>query len=208
MNEFRLLAAVTVLVGVAAVVVGGRLGPCFCLRGRYVTDDVIVRNGQMYVPVSALARALDLRVRDSGSTCDLVPEEAAAAYRFEVLSVERTGSYRAHFGTHDFSLEARPGRELIVVTCRLLNGTDRPQSIDLTGGRDTRLTDAAYRSVSPSTGYGRPLNGRAMVLARDGVDFALKFDVPQGFRPEGLVFSVQNTFDQSPLNFRVSLHAR
>ena len=208
LTSIRMVVGV-MLTGITAAVVAQGFGPRFCLRGRFATDDVLVRDGEMYVPVSALARSMGLRVRQTGSTCDLVPQEAASGFRFEVLNVERMASYRSRLGFYDASVDAGPGRELVVVTCRLWNGTGRPQSIDLFGGRDTRLNDGAARSFAPTNGAAGPrFNGQAMILAGNGLDFALKFDVPAGFRADRLTFSVQNSFDQTPLDYRVSLRSR
>ena len=47
--------------------------------------------------------------------------------------------------------------------------------------------------------------GMVSILAGGVADFALKFEVPAGFRPDRLTVSIQNGPDRLPTNFRLSL---
>ncbi len=202
-----------VCLGAAAGVWAVQARSCLRLHGRFVTDDLIVSRGQTYVPVSVLADALQLKVRNTADGCDLVGAAddlgqrfARDGYNLEVIDVARVGEYRAKYGYYDFPVVASPGKELVVVTCRLTNGTGFPQSIDLNNGRDTLLSDARFRSYAPLRGTGgRVLGGMLSILVGAQADFALKFEVPAGFRPDRLTVSIQNGPDRLPTDFRLSL---
>lgn len=213
-RQVKLATSFALGLGVVATVFAAQLRPSLRIHGKLVTDDVIVSNGKLYVPVTVLADSLNLKVRRSSGGCDLIGTrdelgwaQERNGFGLEVIDVVRASQYRPKFGYYDFSAMAGPGNELIVVTCRVTNATGVPQAVDLTNGRNTALSDARFRSYVPLKGSGGRVASNAMISlpADRWAEFALKFEVPRGFRLDRLIVSIQNSAFHEPTDFRVSL---
>lgn len=176
-------------------------------------------NGEAYVPVADVARAL-------GQTVSKRPDGFAIAaagganqlgsrqgkigdvvftgeFRFQVLDVQLVPSYTSRFAQRPFTTEATGAEQLAVVTCRVKNGTKTRQElvydIGRYGGPNTALTDTDEHSYLPwNGGAGLPYDVHrdegapvgAYLLPGAAQDFAIVFSIPQSATPKDLVFSL------------------
>lgn len=191
------------------------------INNRVASNDVIVRNGAAYVPVRDVAAALDMSVEKRADGFALVRAGGAnqleglrgkigddlfnGRYRFKVIKVVRGRVYTKQFSGHD-DVEAHAGKEMVAVVCRLKNGTNQTQTVDLMPGKNTALTDEDSHSFLPFTGLANDPPERApKLLPGAATDFAIVFEVPEPAVLKDLVFSVQDFSNKPGQDFRVSL---
>ena len=205
------------------------------INGSTVSTAAKSINGQMYVPVSAVAKALKMKVSASGNVIKLTP--AGGTYQvanklqgkigedlfsgkwgFKVLSVERTKNYKFRFVNRyqsAESLEAEGNEELVIVNCRLKNGTRQKDEFSFSkadyGSENTSLTDLDAQSYQPTAldvlaDESAPLGKYALPGA--SINFSIVFRVPQGTQIKDLVYSVvryAERGDHKSTDFRIAL---
>jgi hypothetical protein len=215
----------TIIVSVAALtaaVAAGRLTDVR-VEGKFATNDVLMKGGRAYVPLADMAKALDLTVQKTSTGYDLVKAGGANAvggltgkmgdmlfngkYRFKVVKVVRAATYKPQFYNPGFDFTvASQSNEVVAVVCQLRNGTKEPVMIDITGGKNTALTDDSDHSYQNFTGSQIDMPERApKLLPGAAYDFALTFDVPKTAVLKDLVFTVNDLSGRSNPDFRVSL---
>lgn len=116
-------------------------------------------------------------------------------FRFQVNEVIRAKEYTNRFSGDNQKVTAYPeGNELIVLICRLKNGTKEKLTVFLPGGDFMALTDDQGRSYGPRTGLSIDCPSRgADLLPGAAVDFALTYDVGAGTKIKDLVYGVYST---------------
>ncbi len=204
------------------------------INGSVVSTAARSINGQMYVPVKDVAKALNMKVSVSGNSIKLLPaggtyqvanklqgklgeELFSGKYGFKVLSVDRTKSYNYRFVNsyqRDEKLEAEGKEELVIVNCRLKNGTSQKDEFAFSArdyGMNTSLTDLDAQSYQP-TAYdvmadeSAPLGKYALPGA--SINFSIIFRVPPDTKLKDLVFSTvryAERGDKKSTDFRVAL---
>jgi hypothetical protein len=205
----------------AAALAGGLLADVK-IEGKLATNDVIVRGGKTYVPLADVAKALGLTVQKTATGYDLVKAGGAnqvegvngkigeelfnGRYRFKVVSITRTDSYKPQFSGSTYDITpSSPSNEVVAVVCRIKNGTTESQTIDLLMGEHTALTDMSEQAYECSKGASVDVINRGpKLIPGSAVDFALIFEVPKTAVLKDLVYSL-NDFSMKKQDFRVSL---
>ena len=204
------------------------------INGSTVSTAARSINGQMYVPVKDVAKALKMKVSVVGNTIKFVPAGGtyqvanklqgkmgedlfSGKFGFKVLSVQRGAAYNYKFVNNyqrEEKLEAQGREELVIVNCRLKNGTSQKDefAFDVRSyGMNTALTDMDAQSYQP-TAYdvmadeSSPLGKFALPGA--SLNFSIIFRVPPETKLKDLVFSAvryAERGDNKSTDFRVSL---
>ena len=205
------------------------------INGASVATKARKIGGKLYVPVEDVARALKMKASVTGTNISLKP--AGGTYQvanklkgnqgedlfsgkwgFKVVGIERTALYNAKY-TNQFNREAKyeaqNGEELIIVSCRLKNGTKENTKFAFTSysdyGMNTSLTDQDAGSYLPSghdvfADESAPLGKAALPGA--SIPFNLVFRVPKGTVVKDLVYSVvlyRERGDKKSTDFRIAL---
>ena len=141
-------------------------------------------------------------------------------WRFSVTDVGRAATYKQRLRTgYRKEVAAGEGSELLLVTCRVRNGTKTKDTLVLEKGWDgmnTALTDAESHSYEPliyDARFNESAPDGASFLPGAAIDFVIVFDVPKGTQPKDLVFTAMRyddraKFDQPkrpPTDIRYSL---
>ena len=167
------------------------------INGNVVTTQTRVIAGKTWVPLDDVARALKMQKAVAGGQITLRPAGGATQvanklkgqqgeelfsgkWRFTVTGITRTRLWNRKYPnvyTDTDAVEADDGQELIVVSCRLKNGTpQRAEFAFSTGaaldyGMNTALTDQDEGSYQPKTydvNAGRRLASGSLRSARRG----------------------------------------
>jgi len=196
------------------------------INGQLASTGVIERNGTAYVPLKDVAAALKMNLTKTGSGYELSDAGGANQVngitgkvgdvlwngyaRFQVVEVIRTKKYIHRFsGEKNYEVTPYPeGSDLIVIICKIKNGTKEKQTAMLPGGENTALTDQSEHSIAPRNGLSIDVPSRGQeLLPGAAVDFALIFDVPEGTKLKDLVYQV-DFFTNKAVNerrFRVTM---
>jgi hypothetical protein len=225
------------LVAGAALVYAAAVGPQLVVNGKVASTDVRVIGGKAYVPIADVAKALDMQVTKSAGGYTLAPAGGAnmmkgnatgkmgeeiftGKWRFKVLGVERMKKYvetMRVLSPRDY--EANPGEELVVVSCRVKNGTKQKDelvySIDWEGTMNalTDMQEHSYQPIAFDVKESETAPIGVVFLPGAAVDFKMIFRVPEGTELKDLVFtalrySMRTRGDQkqeAPQHIRVSL---
>jgi hypothetical protein len=233
----KLKAGVLVVLGAATVAVAGQVGQKLFFNGATASMDVRVIGGKAYVPLADVAKAMDLTVQKRDGGFELIKSGGAGQvankfvgkvgeeiftgkWRFTVLSVDRAKTYDLLLSSaYKKHLEADSNEDLIIVSCRVKNGT--PQKDELVfspdwEGTHNALTDADEQSYQPfafdvKESENAPVG--VTFLPGAAINFKMIFKVPTGTKPKDLIFtalrySVRAGFDQKkdpPQDIRVTL---
>ena len=226
---------------VAAVVVAGLCwaasGSKLYMNGQVASSSLRIIEGRSYVPVADVANALGATIATRSDGYEIVMPGGAnqvegvaqgkigdelftGQWRFQVVSVEDAGKqYKERYYQMLRTIKPQGGGEtLIVVNCRLKNGTKRTRTPLVTERvpGNTALADDQGHSYAPldydaAQGEGDKIMSFAGrdLLPGAAMDFALVFSVPKGTVPKALVYSVQVYPDdvgkQQHTDLRVSL---
>ena len=184
--------------------------------GTPVSTSITRVNGVTYVPVKDVAKALNMDVTMGSGTITLAPAGGAnqianktvgkigddlftGKYRFQVQSVAEVPVYKFLYTNHsmtDIQAKAEGNEKLVLVTCRLKNGTkEKDEYVFSTGdyGENTALTDTnegvyqpAYYDVAADENapYGK------YALPGSAIPFVIVFRVPKTTSVKDLVFTV------------------
>ena len=207
------------------------------INGNAVTTQTRVIGGKTWVPIDDVARALKMQKSTANGQITLRPAGGATQvanklkgqqgeelfsgkWRFTVTGTTRTKlwtrKYPNYFAGTD-PVQAEDGQDLIVVSCRLKNGTPQktefafPTGASLDWGLNTSLTDQDEGSYQPKTydvtsDEGTPVGRYALPGA--AIPFNIVFKVPAGTPVKDLVYSVvlyNERGDKKSTDFRVAL---
>lgn len=207
------------------------------VNGKVASTDVRTIGGKAYVPLADVAKALDYTVRKTAGGFELIKAGGATQianknvgkigeeiftgqWRFTVLSLSRTQEAVPEYLADESwtRRKAGNGMEIVVVKCRIKNGTGKKDTIvlDKWEGNNTTLTDMDENAFEPTQhGYDAKFNEHfpegATFLPGGAINFNLRFEVPKGTKVKDLVFTViryddrSNTKTKSPTDIRVHL---
>jgi hypothetical protein len=196
------------------------------VNGQVASQDVRVIDGRNYVPVGDLAKALGMTVVSRADGIELTNAGGAGQianrnvgrigedvftgkWRFTVLKVETTKKHVPEFGeVHPWTIaEAGEGEDLVVVHCRLKNGTPKTDVLVISANYDginTALTDDqenTYRALQDiDVRLTETSPGGVKLLPGSAVNFDLVFKVRTGCRPRDLVFTAMRYEDRAPFD--------
>lgn len=205
------------------------------INGVAASNDVRIIHGKAYVPLADIARALNMVVVQKDGRCELTMAGGAnqiankntgklgeeiftGQWRFKVLGVERVNSYNRKFSERNKIIEAKTGNELIIVSCRVKNGTKQKDELvfEEWDGNNTCLTTADEESWRPTdydvreTEYS-PVG--AEFIPGAAINFNIVFQVPKDTAVKDLIFTAlrynyRASFDQKNVrstDIRISL---
>ena len=229
-----LVPVVAGLCAVGATVAWAQGSLRLVINGNPVMTNVKTIGGQKYVPISAVAKALKMNVYTSGNTITLRPAGGtfqvanklqgkigedlfSGKFGFKVLSVQRGASYNFRFVNRyqsEDKVEAEGNEEIVVVNCRMKNGTKQMDNFAFAVrdyGMNTSLTDNDEQSFAPAfydvlADESAPLGKKA--LPGSSINFSIVFRVPKDTQIKDLVYSVvrySERGDKKSTDFRVSL---
>ena len=207
------------------------------INGNAVTTQTRVIDGKTWVPLDDVARALKMQKSVANGQITLRPvgganqvanklkgeqgeELFSGKWRFTVTGVTRTKSWTRKFPDFYGSpkpIEADANQDLIVVSCRLKNGTPEktefayPLGASIDWGLNTSLTDHDEGSYQPkeydvTADEGAPLGRYALPGA--AISFNIVFVVPEKTPVKDLIYSVvlyKERGEKKSTDFRVSL---
>lgn len=220
------------------------IGVCFAIQaasslkinGQVASNDVRVIGGKAYVPVSDVAKAFGLKVVKAGNGYELSNEGGAGQleakgngkigqeifsgkWRFQVIDFKRVDSYTETRTKSKRTWKAESGNELVVVSCRVKNGTKAKDELVFSKdweGTNTSLTDSNEQAY-PATAFDVREDETAPIgcnfLPGSAIDFSIVFEVPKGTEVKDVIFTaMQYRFrsrgdqkENPPHDFRVSL---
>ncbi len=213
---------------VATAIAAGETGVRLMIQGKTVSNDVRVINGQAYVPLSDMARAMNGSAVKSGNSYSIqigggggdnatagganeVKGTAGALgqmlfvgkWRFEAVSVNRAASYESQYlPNHQTFAPSGDSEELVIVQCRLKNAQTSAQKAMLSTvhPHNIALTDDQGQSYAP-LGFDKHTDATdegPSMLPGSQTTFATIFSVPKGTKLKDLVFSLQNAYEDYP----------
>jgi hypothetical protein len=209
----------------AAVVLAAQVSQV-TMNGKVVSTSVKTINGTAYVKLSDVAKAFGMTVSKHGGSYELVAsgggdelfgvqgkmgtEFFTGKWRFLAKDMQVVDSYTPRFLADKSPITPfAPDSELVVVTCRLKNGTKEKKEIyfykDLAG--NTALTDMDEHGYSPVSIDALNTQGTAdFILPGAAKDFAVVFSVPKGIKVKDMVFTVSSPAEVDKTDIRVSLN--
>ncbi len=195
-------------------------------NGSVISTDVQVVNGRAYVPLSDVAKALDMTVVKKDGSYRLTHAGSAAqihalsgkiaenilsdTWQFQVASVQQVSGYSRQYGSEKEQLTPKEaGDILVVITCRLKNATKEMQevSFDENSAGNTALTDDQEHGYVPLAYDSRDSGYTSDKMPPGSAhDFRVIFSVPKGANLKGLVYTVEAIGLDKSTDFRVALH--
>lgn len=216
----RLTLGLIVGIGCAALAYAALSPGRLIVSGREVPTDFITQNGRTYVPLSDVAKGLNMDVQKISGGFELKPAGGAnqveglngkigdqlscGAFLLKIVEVTETQEYTlAHNGQKQ--APASTANKLVVVKFRLKNATPVTQSIDPYGGNHTALTDDEGHNFKSTN-----LDGERApdVLPGAAVDFTLIFDIAKDAALGDMVYQLHSYTVKSgykDYTFRISL---
>ena len=204
------------------------------INGNAVTTQTRSIGGKTWVPLDDVARALKMKTFASGGQITLRPAGGAGQvanklkgeqgeelfsgrFRFTVLNVTRAQKYERRYNgkyTSTQPIEAETGEELVIIDCRLKNGTPEKQEFAFSAGdyaENTSLTDMQEQSYQPAefdvmADENAPLGKWALPGA--AINFSIVFRVPKDTKLKDLVYSAviyRERGNNKGTHFRVAL---
>lgn len=204
------------------------------VNGKTASTDVKVIGGKAYVPLADVAKALDYTVLKTAGGYELAKAGGATQianknvgkvgeeiftgkWRFTVLSVQRVAEAVPEYLADEkwTRRTADKGMEIVVLKCRLKNGTSAKDTIvmDKWDGNNTTLTDDEENSFVPTQyGYDAKMSEHfpegATFLPGAAINFNLRFEVPKKAKLKDLVFTVIRYSDRSETNTKLPTDIR
>jgi hypothetical protein len=201
---------------ISASGVGAQAPVKLVINGNAVSTQSRSIGGKTWVPLEDVAKALKLQTHKSGNQITLRPAGGAfqvanklkgqqgeelfsGKWRFSVLNVTRTNKHERRYKgryTSSSPIEAAEGEEIVVVECRIKNGTPQKTNFAFSTGEwaeNTALTDQNENSYQPAdydilADESAPLGKWA--LPGSAVNFSVIFRVPKETVLKDLVYSV------------------
>ncbi len=209
-------------VATAAIAAGGT---SVYLNGTKASTRVRMISGAAYVPLADVAKAYDAQVvKRADGDFEIIAAGGAnqvgkyqgkigqevftGQYKFSVGSVEEVPSYATKYRTRqDIITTDNPSQKLVVVHCRIKNGTPVRQMLLMTvggkyGSPNTALTDTDEQSYKPMSWHGNESYGGVdvhedatapagtAIIPGAACNVNLIFLVPKDTKPKDLVFSI------------------
>lgn len=193
------------------------------VNGSPASTDVRIIGGRAFVPLADVAKALDYKINKIAGGFDLVKAGGAGPianqyvgklneevftgkWKFTVLSFERVAEAVPEYLPDEVwnRRTAGPGMDIVVIKCRIKNGTNAKDTIvlDKWEGNNTTLTDLDENAYEPTQyGYDAKMNEHfpdgATFLPGSAINFNLRFEVPKASVPKALIFTVIRYDDRS-----------
>jgi hypothetical protein len=184
-------------------------------NGQVASTKVKVIGGQPYVPLSDMAKALNMTVVKKAGGYELIAAGGAGpiagknvgkmgevvftgSYRFEVLTVAHTNEYQLkNAESHEWTkTEAKDNMELVVVSCRIKNATKAKETLVMGkwDGNNTCITTPDEETYAPVTyGYDAKMTEHfpdgASFIPGAAINFSLVFEVPKGTKVKDVIFT-------------------
>lgn len=207
------------------------------VNGATASTDVRLIGGRPYVPLSDVAKALDYTVQKAVGGYQLIKAGGATQianqnvgkigeeiftgkWRFTVAGVQRVSEAMPEYLPSEVWTRkvASPGMDIVVIKCRLKNGTSAKDTIvlDKWKGNNTTLLDDDENAFEPTQhGYDAKFNEHfpngATFLPGGAINMNLRFEVPKKAKLKDLVFTVlrytarNETDSKVPTDIRVHL---
>lgn len=216
-KRVRIAGAVLALAVAVVAVCWAAGGSKLYMNSKVASTSVRLIDGRAYAPLADVAKALGatIQARDDGyeiimpgganqvngvAQGKIGDELFTGEWRFQVVSVEEAGTeYVERYYQQKRTIKPQgPDQTLLVINCRLKNGTNKTRNPLLTERilGNTALADTEEHSYPPLDVDARQESDKtqsyagAAVLPGAAVDFALVFSVPKETAPKALVFSV------------------
>src|SRR5262249_4121540 len=139
------------------------------INGSLASSSVIDVNGVPYVPLKDVAKATGMTLSKTGRGYEMSPAGGAGMvhglegkvgdelfngfHRFKVLEVIRGKKYTNRFSGDKQEITPCPeANDLVVIVCRVKNGTQKKITFALPAGELTGLTDMDEHSFAPRNG--------------------------------------------------------
>lgn len=211
---------------VATAIAAGETGVRLMIQGKTVSNDVRVINGQAYVPLADMARAMNGTAEKSGSAYSIQIGGGGNAtagganevkgtsgtlgqmlfvgkWRFEAVSVSRAASYDSQYlPNHQTFAPTGDSEELVIVQCLLKNAQKSAHKAVLSTihPHNIALTDDQGQSYAPLAfdKHVESTDEGPSMLPGSQTTFATIFSVPKGTKLKDLVFSLQNAYEDYP----------
>ncbi len=221
----RAVVLICAVGGVCALAAAWQESKKLYLNGQVASSDLRIIDGKSYVPVTDVAKALDLTIqkRDDGyelvkgggagqiansSTGKIGSEVFTGQWRFKVQSMERSKHYDVKYSTYSYrrTYDPKDGFEFVVLSCQVKNGRTEKDELVLGkwDGNNTALTDSAEQTYEPTFYDVKETEGSptgVSFLPGSAINFVLVFEVPVGTKVKDLVFTAiryqyRGKFDQ------------
>jgi hypothetical protein len=221
------LAVPLVFALVATAYAVAETGVRLMIQGKTASNDVRVINGQAYVPLADMARAMNGKavknsdgytIQMKGPGDDAISGGAnevhgtsgalgqmlfVGKWRFEAVSVSRAQSYESQFlPDHQTFAPNGDSEELVVVLCKLKNAQTSTQKAMLSSvhPHNIALTDDQGQSYGPLAfdKHTDSTDEGPSMLPGSQTTFAAIFSVPKGTKLKDMVFSLQVAYDDTP----------
>lgn len=221
----RVLLPVIALVMVYGTAWAMQTGVKLTWGGRTVSTDIQFIKGRAYVPLSDMAKILDMTVVKKGQTYRLTQAAGSSpihhltgnmadnltsgAWQFQVASVQQVSGYSQQYGTEKAQLTPKEtGDILVVIRCRLRNGTKEMQEVAFDGSSagNTALTDNQEHGYVPLAYDSRNSDYMSDKMpAGSAHEFVVIFSVPKGTDLKNLTYTVAATGLDKSTDFQVAL---
>jgi len=176
------------------------LGPAKLTIGdKTVPTNYLMQGGRTYVPLEDVAAAMDCVVQKSADGFTLAPigkgkmvngaegkigqTIGRPELQFTVTGIQEGDHYDRKYAAG--GLDADSATRLVVLYCRVRNGTEKTVNICTLGGAKSALTDMDEHSYEVLTGDG-PRN--VDILPGAVTDFGIVFKVPKAEKLKALVY--------------------
>ncbi|HEY3331411.1 MAG TPA: hypothetical protein VGK19_15380 [Capsulimonadaceae bacterium] len=219
----RLAFSVLPVAAISCAVASAAPKQTLTINGKVASTDVRTIDGKAFVPVGDVARGLGQSVvkTPGGYTITVAGggNEVADKYvgklgddvftgqfKFKALNVRTANSYVTKYVEYKKTITANEGQILVIVDCRIKNGTPQKQELVFStdesyGGPNTAITDDQEHSYRPINFEGNSFNGFDVhadeyapvgtnILPGAALDFTLVFSVPNDFKPKDLIYSL------------------
>ena len=214
----RIVGSLLALVVVAGICWAASKSKLY-INGQVASTNLRVIDGRSYAPVAEVAKALGATIATREDGYEIVMPGGAnqvngvaqgkigdelftGQWRFQVVSVQQAGDqYKERYYQMLRTIKPKgPGETLVVVNCRLKNGTKQTKTPLVTERipGNTALADDKEHSYGPldydaAQGEGDKIMSYAGadLLPGAAMEFALVFSVPKGTVAKALVYSVQ-----------------
>lgn len=206
-------------------------------NGSVASSDVRMIAGKAYVPLADVAKAMDMQIvkKDGGYelirtggagqiannyTGKIGEEVFTGKWRFTVLEFSRAQSYDMVWSTqYTKHIDADSNGELIIVTCRIKNGTKVKDELVFSSsweGCNNALTTSSEESIPPAAFDVKETETAPVgvsFLPGAAINFKMIFKVPKGTEPKDVIFTAMRYSMRSgsdlkkdpPQDIRVSL---
>lgn len=221
----RVTAGLAVLAALACAARAGEARLQLFFGKSDMPSDVRMVDGNAYVKVSDVAKALGMASARNGSTFRLTQSPivsrlpgagarvgtdiTAGKWQFRVTGVQQVAQYMPRYGSEKEPIApSNAGDRLVLVQCRLRNGTGGLQEVyfDSSMSGSTALTDSQQRGYVPLAYDSRNSDYSSNKIPAGTLhDFTIIFSVPEGAGLVGLTYTLEKGGLEKGPQFRVSL---